>query len=289
MPVYQIVGYFLYMAAAWGASFMFMRIGVPEFGAFSFAGLRLLMAGLILSPMLFLVARRRQEFKANWLRLSAIALLNLAIPFTLFAIAAHSINASTASVLNATTPMLTGIIAHLIFKDYLTRWQFLGLFIGVVGVALLMLDSAKQHPSHLNAAFLILIACLLYAISGNLTKRYLAHIGPMTTAASGLLVSGIAMLPLTFYHFPAQTISLSAWGAVFGIAVLSTALAMLAYYSVIKIVGPTRTSSVTLLVPVFGIFWGMVLLNEQVTLKMLIGTVIIIAGTSLTQFMRRAK
>ncbi|MDP8162508.1 DMT family transporter [Pasteurella skyensis] len=283
---YKIPIYFVFLAAVWGASFMFMRVGAPELGAYAFSGLRVGIAGLILSPIL-LKPSCFKEYKEHWLKLSLIGILNTGIPFMLFTLATYHLTAGVTSVINASVPVMTGVISHFFFKYYLSKQQFLGLIIGILGVALLMLDGLQGGGS-IWAFISALGACLCYAMSSNLAKRYLFAISPMTIAASGLLASGIVMLPIVILFFPQTTISWTAWSSVFAIAVLSTAIAMIVFYQLIQLLDPTKTAMVTLFIPIFGIFWGVLLLDEKVSLQMLLGTVIILLGTALTIFRRKS-
>lgn len=264
---------------------MFMRIGVPEFGAYVFGGLRVGIAGLVLLPLL-LRPKHWREYKSNWLKLSVIGILSTGIPFMLFAFAAYQINAGVLSVINASVPVLTGLIAHILFKDYLSKQQFIGLIIGVLGVTLLVSDGLHHGTSSVWAFIAALSACLCYAIGSNLAKRYLSDISSITTAASGLLASGLVTLPIVVAFFPTTAVSLSAWFSAISIAVLSTAVAMIMFYQLIHLVGPTKTLTVALFIPVFGIFWGVLILNETLSSNMLLGTVIILSGTALTIFKR---
>lgn len=282
---YKIAAYFTFLAAIWGASFMFMRVGVPEFGAYPFAGLRVGIAGLVLLPLL-LQPKRLAEYKANWLKLSLIGIVSTGVPFMLYSFAAYQLNAGVLSVINASVPVLTGLIAHFFFKDYLTKQQFFGLIVGVLGVTLLVFDGIQTQASSLLAFAAALGACACYAIGSNLAKRYLAGISPITIAASGLLASGLVSLPVVLMWFPTTPVSAMAWGAAVGVAVFSTAIAMNMYYQLIQLMGPTRTVTVTLLIPVFGILWGVLLLNETISSDMLLGSVVILAGTALTVIQR---
>lgn len=278
---YKITAYFIFLAAVWGASFMFMRVGVPEFGAYAFGGLRVGIAGLVLLPLL-LKPKRFKEYKANWLKLSLIGIFSTAMPFMLFSFAAYQINAGVLSVMNASVPVMTGVIAHFFFKDYLTRQQFIGLVVGVLGVTLLVSDGLQSGQSAWWAFAAALGACVCYALGSNLAKRYLSGISPMTTAASGLVASGVVTLPIVLIFFPQTAISGAAWGSVLAIAILSTAVAMIVFYQLLQMVGPTKTVTVTLLIPLFGIFWGVVLLGETVSSNMFLGSVVILLGTALT-------
>lgn len=288
---YWVVFSFIFLAAVWGASFMLMRIGVPEFGAYAFGGLRVGIASLVLLPIL-LKANALKEFKQHWLLLSGVGILSTGLPFMLFAFAAYELTAGTASVINASTPMITGVIAHCFFKEYLSKQQFIGLLIGMLGVSVLMFDGLQYEgisPVYFLAA---LAACLCYALGSNISKTYLSHISSTTIASSGLLAAGLATLPLVIYYFPDHSIfeiSTAAWLSVVIIALFSTAIATVMFYKLIKVLDATRTVSITLLIPLFGIFWGVVLLDEVVTRNMMIGTAIILLGTSLAIFKRQTK
>ncbi len=259
---------------------MFMRVGAPEFGAYAFNGLRVGIAGLILLPLLC-TPNRLKEYRANWLKLSLIGVLSTGMPFMLFTLATYQLTAATTSVINACVPVMTAIVSHFFFKYYLSKQQFSGLLIGVLGVTLLMFDGVQSGGSWWAFAA-ALGACFCYAVGSNLAKRYLSGIRPMTTAASGLLTSGVVMLPMVVISFPQTAVSWTAWGSVLAIAVLSTAVAMIVFYQLIQLVGPTKTVTVALLIPLFGIFWGVLLLDEQVSSQMLLGTAVILLGTALT-------
>lgn len=281
MSITQIIFAYLFLAAVWGASFMFMRIGVPEFGVYVFSSLRVTIAGLLLLPFLF-SSQRFKEVRHAWLRLSIIGFISTGLPFLLFSFALQSLSASVGSVINAAVPIITGIIAYMFFHEKLSVRQWLGLIVGLIGVSVLMWDGLSQGSAPLKAFLAALGACSCYAIGGNLTKHYLSNVSAITTAASGLTVSGLLMLPLMIWWFPKSPISLTAWSAALGIAALSTAVAMVMFYALIKALGPTKTVTITLVIPVFGIFWGMLLLDEQLTFKIALGSLIILCGTALS-------
>lgn len=272
---------FVMLAAIWGASFMFTRVASTEFGAFSFASLRLGLAAIVLFPILIMAGNWKYLRDDFWL-IAFISVFNSALPFVMFAYATLYLEAGMTSVLNSFVPMLSGLIAHLYFKDYLSRSQQVGLVIGVIGVGVLMMNRMGFGNNSILPLCACLTACLSYAVSANITKRKLGHVPSKILAASTMLVSGSLLVPFGVLTWPDTNPSLTAWGAVIAVAVLSTALAYLLFFELIKNIGPTRTVSVTLLIPVFGIFWGALLLEEPITWTIILGAVIIIIGAYLS-------
>ena len=272
---------FVLLASIWGASFMFTRVASPEFGAFAFASLRLGIAAVVLLPILLMAGNWKYLRNDFWL-IVFISLFNSALPFVMFAYATLYLEAGMTSVLNSFVPMLSGLIAHIYFKDYLSKSQQLGLVIGIIGVGVLMMDKMGFGNNTILPLFACLAACLSYAISANITKRNLSHVPPKVLASSTMFVSGLLLIPFGLSTWPDTMPSLTAWSAVLAVAVLSTALAYLLFFELIKNIGPTRTVSVTLLIPIFGIFWGAVLLDEPITWTIIVGTIIIITGAFLS-------
>ena len=272
---------FVLLASIWGASFMFTRVASPEFGAFAFASLRLGIAAVVLFPILLMAGNWKYLRNDFWL-IVFISLFNSALPFVMFAYATLYLEAGMTSVLNSFVPMLSGLIAHIYFKDYLSKSQQLGLVIGIIGVGVLMMGKMGFGNNTILPLFACLAACLSYAISANITKRKLSHVPPKVLASSTMFVSGLLLIPFGLSTWPDTMPSLTAWSAVLAVAVLSTALAYLLFFELIKNIGPTRTVSVTLLIPIFGIFWGAVLLDEPITWTIIVGTIIIITGAFLS-------
>lgn len=272
---------FVLLAAIWGASFMFTRVSSPEFGAFAFASLRLGIAAIVLFPILIMAGNWKFLRDDFWM-IVFISIFNSALPFVMFAYATLYLEAGMTSVLNSFVPMLSGLIAHIYFKDYLSRSQQLGLVIGIIGVGILMMDKMGVGNNTILPLSACLTACLSYAVSANITKRKLSHVPPRVLAASTMLVSGLLLVPFGILTWPESMPSTTAWGAVIAVAVLSTAFAYLLFFELIKNIGPTRTVSVTLLIPIFGIFWGALLLDEPITPPIIVGTIVIITGAYLS-------
>lgn len=279
---------FTLLAALWGASFLFMRIAAPAFGPLAIADLRTAIAALVL---LSLLAWRGgvAELAPNVLRLLLLGAFNSAIPFTLFAYAALSITAGLASILNATVPLFAALVAWIWLRDKLTSMQWAGLAIGFGGVLWLSADQAGFKPGGEGWAIAAgLVASLSYGISGNLVKRYFAHIRPLAVATGSQIAAAALLLPLTLLHLPPVVPSVLDWFALFALGVFCTGIAYALYFRLIARIGPTKTMAVTFLIPAFAILWGVLFLAESVTWVMLGGCVVILVGTALaTQIIRR--
>jgi len=278
------------LAAIWGASFLFARVSAPEFGPITFSCIRIGIAAIALSPLLF-IHNHWQLLCDNLRLISLVALLNSGLPFILLAYTTLHLSAGVTSVLNSFVPIFSGVIAHFYLKDHLSRAQSLGLFIGIVGVAILMSDKLAWSNHTILPLLAAFLSSFSYAISANITKKKLAHIPTRLLASSSMFTAGILLLPFGIVMWPEQMPSATAWSAVIAVALLSTAFAYLIFFQLIKEVGPTRTVSVTLIIPIFGIIWGALFLDEAITASIVLGTLVILAGAylslSLNWFARR--
>lgn len=272
---------FITLAAIWGASFLFARLSAPEFGPIPFAFLRVAIAALALVPIFFL-ANHWQLLRQHVVIISVIALLNSGIPFILYGYTALYLDAGITSVLNATTPILTAVIAHYYLKTRLTTKQLSGLFIGIVGVTILMSEKITWSVSNSLPLLAPIGACLCYAISANMTKKKLSHIPSKLIAASSMLTAAILLMPFAIGTWPNQSPSLLAWGSMLSVALVSTALAYLIFFYLIREIGPAKTVSVTLIIPIFGILWGVLFLDETITFPIVAGTLVILFGAYLS-------
>ncbi|MDN3397898.1 DMT family transporter [Psychrobacter sp. APC 3426] len=281
---------FITLSFMWSLSFVFYRIGVPEFGSLAFASLRVIFAGLVMLVFVLISKKNREGIRENWKLLALVGIFSAALPFVLFSFSAQSVNAGVLAVLNASVPMMSGFIASTFFKDRLSKKQLLGLVIGVVGVTILMSESlfgGSESGEGLVAGLLpmgyALLACVGYAVGANITRSYLYNVSPVPITAGSLIIASILMLPVAFYEFPyGQSISLKAWVSVICIGVFSTAIALIFMNQLIKNIGPTRATSITLVIPIFAIILGYLLLGEALNIQAIIGSIVILIGTYLS-------
>ncbi|MGF6239474.1 drug/metabolite transporter (DMT)-like permease [Paraburkholderia sp. GAS38] len=281
----------LVLAALWGASFLFIRVGVTDFGVAPLMALRVGIGALFLLIVLFARRPVRQSLatlRSRALPLVVVGILNSAAPFCLFAYAELTLSAGVTSVINATTPLWGALVAFLWLKDRLSALRSVGLVIGFLGVLMLVWDQiATPHGGAATpltaalAAGAALGATLLYGIAANYTKRYLTGVDALTVAAGTMTGATVVLLPLAVIFWPAAPVSLHAWGAVIALGVACTGVAYMLFFHLLATIGPARAITVTFVIPIFGILWGALFLGESVSPGMLEGCVVILIGTAL--------
>ncbi len=247
---------FLLLAALWGASFLFMRVAAPAFGAFALVEVRVAIAAAFLLPLL---AWRGglAALRARAPTLAVVGVLNSAIPFVLFTYSTLTITAGFASILNATVPMWAALVAWLWLRERIRAAQWLGLAIGLAGVVLLVWGRIDLRPG------------------GSQWSATLA------IAAASQIAAAFALAPFALATWPAAPVGVRDWAAAIALGVACTGLAYILYFRLIDRVGAMRAASVTFLIPLFGVLWGAVFLSEAITLQMAAGGAVILVGTAL--------
>ena len=276
----------LLLAALWGASFLFMRLGAAEFGPVALSALRVGGATLVLLPLLAWYGQSA-ALRSHWRAIAVVGVVNSALPFVLFGVAALAINAGLSSIFNATAPLWGALIAWAWLGDRMARMRVAGLAIGFAGVLWLAWDKASFKPGeHGVSAAVAIVACLAatlcYGFAANYAKRQLANVPPLAVATGSQLAATLALVLPAWVLWPAATPSVTAWSSVVGLALLCTALAYLLYFRLIAKLGAARAISVTFLLPLFGVLWGALFLGEAVTPAMGIGCAVILLGTAMT-------
>ena len=275
----------LTLAAIWGASFLFMRVAVPEFGPVMVTAIRVLLASLALAPLLWM-SGHWHALRAHAGPLAVVGVVNSALPFALYSYALLWISTGLAAIFNATAPLWGALIAWAWLGERLSPSRVLGLVLGFAGVVWLAWDQAglRSGAGWGQAAWAV-VACLAstlcYGFSVNFTKRHLGTAPPMAVAAGSQMVAGLALaLPATA-TWPASTPSPGAWAAVTVLGLACTGLAYWLYFRLIASVGPSKALAVAYLIPLFALAWGWLFLGEGVTLVMVGAGSVILLGTAL--------
>lgn len=280
------------LAAVWGASFLFLHIAAPALGPWVVATGRVSGAALFLLPW----AHRNGEWgrlRRQFRPLLLVGVLACALPFAGMSLATRSLPAGMMSILNATTPMWGTLIAWLWLKEPLHRARVLGLALGLGGVVLLSLDHSSTplagHAIHPLDVALVLACTLSYALSVHVARRQLRDLSPVGSTVGTLGSTGLILtLPALWLGPPSTSpvapghwsaVPIGAWLALAALAILCTGLAYLVFYRLLDRIGANQTLTVTFLIPVFGMLWGALFLDEHITVLMGLSAGIIALGT----------
>jgi drug/metabolite transporter (DMT)-like permease len=276
----------LLLAAVWGGSFFFGEVALREVPPLTITLHRVIWAVPILVLIVLFKGILVPRSPRIWGAYLVMGALNNAIPFSLIFWGQTQIESGLASILNGTTAMFAAVVAGLLLPDEpLTAKKVIGAGLGIAGVAFIMGPSALTNfnPSNL-AQLAILGATLSYAFAGVWGKTALAGQLPLMNALGMLIGSTVLMIPivLVFDGLPNLALSLGVWGALIGMAVLSTALAYFLYFAILVRAGAANLLLVTLLIPPIAIGLGAVFLNERMGIEAWIGFVIIGLGFAVT-------
>lgn len=289
------------LALIWGASFMFIKIGVEEVSPATVVAGRLTASVITLG----LIVAFRRQLAAGWRkywRLGVITgIVNIVIPFMLISWGETRIPSGAASILNATTPLFIVILANWwigLGHESLTMRRALSVFVGFIGVAVTIGPSALNLTSNGGAGLFgelaVLIAAASYGVGTLLSRRFVGSsqlVGPISTQVPALVLSVIIALA---WNPPTHIPSLKVILAIATLGALGTGVAYLLYFWLIYHVGPTRTSLVTYLLPCTALLWGGLLLSEPITWNAIAGLALVLLGTmmangTLTALFRRKR
>jgi drug/metabolite transporter (DMT)-like permease len=270
----------LVLGAIWGASFLFMRVAAPEFGAIPLIAARVGIAAIFLIGVL---AHRGglTGLYPNAARLTLLGAVNSAIPFSLFAYAVLSVTAGFASVLNATAPLFGALVAFIWLRDRPSPTRIAGLIVGFAGVLVLVWGRLSVSTGGGLAILAGLSAAVLYGISANYAKKQLSAIDPFVIATGSLIAATVLLLPLAIVYWPPTPPSRVSWVSTVLLGVVCTGVAYILYFRLLSRIGPAKTLAVTYLIPAFGVLWGHLLLHEPITTSMAVGCGVILLGTTL--------
>lgn len=269
-----------FLGAMFGASFLYMRVAAPVVGPWGVAFVRVGLAAVLLAlvvrgPGLRAVAR-------EWRPLFFLGIVNAALPFGMFAFAEQTIDASLAAVLNALTPATMAVASALWLAQPLTPRKVAGIAIGVTGVATVV---GLGHVDMTVQTAIAMGACLLaitgYAVGFTFARRRLPHVDPVTISLGQTLGAAAILAPGALLTVPAVAPGLDVILALVALATFSTALAWPLVFRLVSQIGPTASSTVTLLAPAFGIGWGALILGEPIGPSLLVGAGFILVSVTL--------
>ena len=268
----------LTLASIWGASFLFIKLGVDEVEPAVVVLGRLVVGVAVLLPVV-LLRGAIPDLRAMWIPCVVLGALNNAVPYWLIAFAETRIDSGLAAVIQAAAPILTVVLATRIDPSQRVRGlRLVGVAVGFVGVALLV---GVQEGSQLVGALAVLGTATCYAVSVLYAGRTVRSFPPLEVAIGQLGVGMLLALPFGLAQLPSEAPPAKAVAAIVALGALSTGVAYLLYFTLIARAGASRAILVTYLVPAFALVYGTVFLDEPVTLSALAGLVLILGGTAL--------
>jgi drug/metabolite transporter (DMT)-like permease len=288
-PKHWIV--FILLGVIWSASFLWIKIAVAEIGPLTLVAYRVLfglITGLLVAVFLRIPIPR--DWK-TWRAVGILGLINVAIPFFLITWGEQSIDSAVASILNATVPLFTIVIAHFFTQDdKMTVPKVTGLLIGFVGVVVLLSKDIQfdAHNSAIGQAAVIL-ASLFYAIGVTYARRNTGNIpveirGTLTLVSAVIVMWAIAPFAEAPLKVPALPIT---WIALLWLGVLGSGLAFLMNYYLIHEIGPTRATLVTYIFPLGGVLLGVIFLHEQLSWQLAAGSALIISSIAVVNWKKK--
>lgn len=272
----------LTLSVLWGGSFFFAEVALAELGPLTLVFGRVAIAAVVLVVLIHATGRRLPGDPRLWFAFAIMGLINNVIPFGLIFWGQTQISSGLASILNATTPLFSVLLAHfLASNERLSLPRAAGVCLGIAGVAVIIgVDALAGLGAHVWAQVAVLGAALSYAFAGIFGRRLVEH-PPLTLAAGQLCMSSLLILPFALVLEQPWTVvlpGLTTWAAVVATGVFSTALAYIIYFRLLSSAGATNLLLVTFLIPVSALGLGALILGEQILLRQLGGMALIGLG-----------
>jgi drug/metabolite transporter (DMT)-like permease len=273
------------LAAIWGSSYLFIKVGVRDFEPTVLMTLRLLLGGLILLGFLAAKDGGGSSLAAvarAWRPGLVVGTINGALPFTLIAWGETHVESGVAAIANASVPIFVALLAIRFNPgERATGVKLVGILVGLVGVGVL----AGVHPEGGGWAVLgtlaVVLASLSYAAGGLYGQRALGHATGPVLATASMLYGGLLLLPFALFQLPGDAPGWKPVASLLGLAVLGTAVAQLILFRMLRLFGAARLSLVTYLIPAFALLYGSLILDEPLRPSMLIGLGLILGGVAL--------
>ncbi len=272
---------FILLGAIWSSSFMWIKIAVQEVGPLTLVAFRALF-GLLFGLVVILIQRVSlpRTFR-EWFPLLVVGLTNIAIPFFLISWGELHIDSAVASILDATVPLFTILIAHFLLQDdKITLPKMAGLIVGFAGIIILMSKDIGASSNSLLGQAAVIVASIFYAISAIFIRKTTEDTPGILRSAGPLISATVVMWPASFIfespvHLPQLGIT---WVALLWLGVLGSGLAFVMAYYLIHEIGPTRATMVTYLFPLGGVILGVLFLHEQLTWQVIAGAFLIVSS-----------
>ena len=282
------------LALIWGASFLFIKVAVHDMSPTALVLIRSLSGCIALALIVRAMGRPLlgDGWKGRLVPFAILAITGGLLPWAAIAWGEERISSGLASILNSTTPLWAAVLVYwLIPSDRPTALNYAGVLIGLAGVVILVVPDlrAKGLGGNVIGAAAVVLASLSYAVSALYQRRKLRGVSVYEVSLGQLAATAILAVPIAAPSLPSLHVAVPSLAAVIALGVGGSGVAYLLYYYILNTLGPVRATGVTLLVPITAVFWGAILLHEQVTLPIIAGMVVILTGVVLTNLRPRKR
>ena len=269
------------LGAIWGSSFFNIKIATYSYEPYTLALIRVILATITMLAVSFFYKINIYAFSKNWKIYALVGVCNITIPFSLIAIGTNKIDSYLAAMLMSTTPITGSILAHCFTKnEKITFLKSTGIILGFSGILLLFFDKLIINESNYLFVLVILLGSTFYSISGILILKKLKKPGNLNVTTSTLIWSVITLIPLSFiFEDPLNsTPTIESTLSLVYLGVVATGFAWWLRFKILSKNGIIFQTQVAYLIPIFGVIFGALILNEQITWKVLASLVIIMSG-----------
>jgi drug/metabolite transporter (DMT)-like permease len=271
----------LLLGAIWGSSFFNIKIATYSFEPYTLALIRVIFASLFLVIFSLFYQIKIKAFSKEWKIYALVGLCNIAIPFSLIAVGTNKVDSYLAAILMSTTPLTGSILAHIFTKnEKITFYKSIGIILGFAGVLLLFFDKLILNESNYLFALIILVGSTFYSIAGILILKKMKNSGNLDVTTSTMLWALIFLIPIAFVFekpFDSNPTLESILSLVY-LGSIATGFAWWLRFKILMKNGLVFQTQVAYLIPIFGVLFGVIVLNEQITWKVFASLIIIMSG-----------
>jgi len=269
----------LLLATLWSLQYIFMRVSVPVFGTALVAEARAFFSMMFLVPWVVFVMRGTIAFGAHWRDHLAVGLVNNVLPFICLAYAATVLPASYLAVMNGMVPLWAAVTSTLFLGEPFGARRIAGFLLGLSGVALIVnLGPIPLDARAIAGTVVAMLGVFFWGWGGVVIRQRSRRVAPVSLACGSVIFCSLILSPAWFTAPPPAAWTGLPLAGLIALGVLVSGLAYLPFFTLVRDIGPTRTLTVGLAVPLLGMIWGWLLLGEAITVAMVIGAALVLAA-----------
>ncbi|MCW5700309.1 MAG: DMT family transporter [Rhodospirillales bacterium] len=282
------------LVSMWGSSFLFTKIAVSALSPSTIVAARLVIGAVVLTPILLAMGRNLMVSPRAWVFLACMAVMGNALPFWLISWGQQGIDSGLAGILMAVMPLTTLVLAHVFIEgERLTAQRATGFAIGFLGIVVLVGPEALMEFRGTGTALVSELAVLggavCYAVNGIVARRR-PPVDALTSATGVALIASMIMIPVAaFEPIRPEAISLPVIAAIVFLGVVSTAIAIIVYFRLVALAGPSFMSLINYLIPLWALSLGIIVLDEQPSWRALLALALVLSGIALSEFRPASK